>query len=167
MILPLTEWRDFYVMIGTASGAIVGATFVVITLFSERSERAVFGLRGFMTPTALHLGSALVGSAVLTVPTLTPLSLAVLLGIGGIAGAAYSFVVASRIWTARLDRDDRFFYVILPILAYVAIAAAALLARTVPEVALNILAAALVGLLVIGMRNAWDMATFLITRDRS
>jgi len=58
--LPLHEWRDFYVMIGTASGAIVGAAFVVATLTSGIDKKAI-GLRGFITPTAVHLGSVLVG----------------------------------------------------------------------------------------------------------
>jgi hypothetical protein len=31
-VLPLADWRDFYVTIGTASGAIVGASFIVATL---------------------------------------------------------------------------------------------------------------------------------------
>lgn len=83
------------------------------------------GLRGFITPTAVHLGSVLVGSAILTVPTLTPLSLALLLGTGGIGGTLYGITVATRIWHLRLDLDDRFCYVILPILAYAAMAAAA------------------------------------------
>ena len=39
--LPLAEWRDFYVTIGTASGAIVGASFIVATLASELKERTV------------------------------------------------------------------------------------------------------------------------------
>ena len=82
----LTEWRDFYVMIGTASGAMIGATFIVATLTANLEKRAL-GLRGFITPSAVHLGSVLVGSAILTVPTLTPMSLAILLGAGGMGGA--------------------------------------------------------------------------------
>ena len=71
--LPLTEWRDFYVMIGTAAGVIVGATFIVATLAAQTEKREL-GMRGFITPTAVHLGSVLVGSALLAVPTLTSLS---------------------------------------------------------------------------------------------
>ena len=57
----LIEWRDFYVMIGTASGAIVGAAFIVATLTARQKERTL-GMKGFITPTAVHLGSVLVGS---------------------------------------------------------------------------------------------------------
>ncbi len=163
--LPLAEWRDFYVMIGTASGAIVGASFIVATLASGVKEPTI-GLRGFITPTAVHLGSVLVGSAILTVPTLTPLSLGILLGTGGIAGTIYGFVVAARIWTMRLDLADRACYAILPILAYAAIAAAASMESWAVGWAFDTLAASLVTILIVGMRNAWDMASFMITRDR-
>jgi hypothetical protein len=164
--LPLTDWRDFYAMIGTASGVIVGATFVVASLATGMKERTL-GMRGFITPTAVHLGSVLVSSAILTMPILTPVLLAILLGAGGTAGAVYGIVVASRIWKMNLDLSDRACYVILPIAAYAALAAAALMALRSPGPAFVALAAALVVLLITGMRNAWDMANFMITRERS
>src|SRR5579863_5375609 len=122
--LPLAAWRDFYVMIGTAAGALVGATFIVATLAANSPNRSL-GLRGFVSPTAVHLGSVLVGCAILDVPTLTPTMLAVLLGSGGIAGAIYSVIVATRIWHMKLDHDDRAFYAIIPIFIYLALAFAA------------------------------------------
>ena len=163
--LPLFEWRDFYVTIGTASGAIVGATFVVATLASELKERTV-GLRGFIMPSAVYLGSVLVGSAILTAPTLTPVTLAILLGIGGTAGAVYAVIVATRIWKMNLDLADRACYVFVPVLAYSAIAAAAFLESWAVAWTFDTLAVALVVILMVGMRNAWDMATFMITRNR-
>ena len=162
----LAEWRDFYVMIGTASGAIVGATFIVASLTAGIKEREV-GIRGFITPTMVHLSSVLVGCAILAVPTLTPFSLALMLGAGGVAGAAYGIVVATRIWAMKLDLSDRVFYVVLPILAYVLMAGAALMACWFVEPTFETLAVALVALLIVGMRNAWDMGTFMITRNRA
>jgi len=162
--LPLADWRDFYVMIGTASGAIVGASFIVVTLASGLKESRL-GLRGFITPTAVHLGSVLVGSAVLTVPTLNTISLAVVMGAGGLAGTVYGVIVATRIWTMKLDPADRACYVILPILAYTAIAAAALMESWAVTRAFETFAVSLVAILIVGMRNAWDMATFMITRE--
>jgi len=165
-LLPLAAWRDFYVMIGTASGAIVGASFIVATLASGLEQRAT-GMRGFITPIAVHLGSVLVSSAILTVPTLTLLSLAVILGTGGVAGTIYAIVVALRIWSMNLDRSDRAFYAILPIFAYGGMVGAASMAYLRAELVFETLAASLVALLIIGMRNAWDMATFMITIDRA
>ena len=162
--LPLADWRDFYVTIGTASGAIVGATFIVATLAAGLKER-MLGLRGFITPTTVHLGSVLVGSAILCVPTLTREALAVLLGTGGLAGVIYGIVVATRIWRMNLDLADRSAYVVLPIMAYGSIACGAGIMQLSTEVTFDILGAALVVLLVLGMRNAWDMATFMLTRS--
>jgi hypothetical protein len=161
----LAEWRDFYVMIGTASGAIVGAAFIVVTLVSNLEKRTL-GMRGFITPIAVHLGSVLVGSAILTVPTLTPVSLAILLGAGGAVGTLYTIVIATRIWHMRLDLDDRAFYIVLPIMAYATMATAAIMAVTQNEPTFETLAVALVALLIIGMRNAWDMASFVIMQGR-
>jgi len=108
----------------------------------------------------------LVGSAILTAPTLTPLALAVLLGAGGTGGGIYGIVVARRIWKLNLDLADRACYVVLPILAYAAIAAAALVGSWAVAWTFDTLAVSLVLILIVGMRNAWDMATFMITRDR-
>jgi hypothetical protein len=162
--LPLTEWRDFYVMIGTAAGVIVGATFIVATLAAQTEKREL-GMRGFITPTAVHLGSVLVGSALLAVPTLTSLSLAIILGAGGIAGTIYGIVVVARIWKMNLDLSDRAFYIVLPILAYGAMAAAAAMAFRHTGPIFETIAVSFVGLLIVGMRNAWDMTTFMITRQ--
>jgi hypothetical protein len=162
MTLPaLQEWRDFYVMIGTASGAIVGATFVVATLASNIEKRAI-GLRGFITPTTVHLGSVLVGSAILAAPTLSALVLALLLGAGAIAGVAYCAVVWSRIGKLNLDLIDRCWYGLLPLAAYGLLGVAAWLVFAQAGPGLELVAMALVLLLVAGIRNAWDMATFMI-----
>jgi len=161
--LHLEAWRDFYVMIGTASGVIVGATFIVATLAGNMEKRAL-GLKGFITPTAVHLGSVLIGSAILTVPTLTSIFLAALLGIGGAAGFIYSLVVWVRISALNLDIPDRLWYAVLPVLSYALLAVAAGLAFLNMAPCLELLAAALVSLLIVGMHNAWDMATFMVLR---
>lgn len=164
MALPaLQEWRDFYVMIGTASGAIVGATFVVATLASGLEKR-IIGMRGFITPTTVHLGSVLVGSAILAAPTLSAAVLSALLGLGAIAGVIYGIVVWTRITTLEIDLIDRFWYGVLPIFAYGLLGVAAWLVFGLRFPGLELVAAALVLLLIAGMRNAWDMASFMITR---
>ncbi|HLY04469.1 MAG TPA: hypothetical protein VKR31_01865, partial [Rhizomicrobium sp.] len=60
----------------------------------------------------------------------------------------------------------RTFYVVIPILAYAAIAVAAFLESWAVAWTFDTLAVALVVILIVGMRNAWDMATFMIMRNR-
>ncbi|HEY1632637.1 MAG TPA: hypothetical protein VGF56_15075 [Rhizomicrobium sp.] len=162
MALPaLQEWHDFYLMIGTASGAIVGATFVVATLAANIEKRKI-GITGFITPTTVHLGSVLVGSAILTAPILSALVLAIVLGLGALAGAIYGVVIWTRITQLKIDWIDRFWYGILPILAYVLLGVSAWLMFAAFEPGLELIALAVVMLLVAGIRNAWDMATFMV-----
>jgi len=164
--LPLSDWRDFFVMIGTAAGVIIGAAFIVVSLTFNLNRRE-FRIDRFVTPTVVNLGSVLIGSAILVVPTLTPLSFAMLLGASGLAGLTYNIVVAVRIWKRPLDPSSRVFYAVLPIITSVTTVVAALAAWCLGAPVLETLATALVALLIIGMRNVWDMATFVITRKKS
>jgi hypothetical protein len=163
--LPLQDWRDFYVMIGTASGAIVGASFIVASLASGVKERAL-GMRGFISPTTVHLASVLVGSAILAVPQIHPWAVAILLGFGGLAGTIYGSIVIVRIWGMKLAAEDRLFYALLPVLAYAVMLAASIMIVLKVDDPLYVLASSLVLLLIIGIRNAWDMATFFIMHER-
>ena len=158
----LAAWRDFYATIATAAGVLVGATFVVATLSAGLGERAKIGMHGFITPIAVHLGSVLVIAAILTAPVLTPMGLALFLCSAALAGGTYGLAVAARIWSMKLDIYDRVFYIVLPLLADGAMLAAGI--RFFTASAFTLLAGSLVLLLIVGMRNAWDMASFMITR---
>ncbi|HSM95633.1 MAG TPA: hypothetical protein VLT91_06300 [Rhizomicrobium sp.] len=160
--LHLGPWHDFYIMMGGSGGALVGATFVVATLAGNIEKRAI-GIKGFITPATVHLGSVVIAAAILMVPTLTPLFLALLLGTGGLAGLVYGIIVYFRVTQLNIDMIDRFWYGIFPILMYglLAVSAALVFFRDIGH-GLELIATALVAMLVIGMRNAWDMATFMI-----
>ena len=160
--LNLEPWHDFYVMLGGSAAALVGATFVVATLAGNMEKRTI-GIKGFITPATVHLGSVLMVAALLMVPTLTAFILAVLLGIGGLAGLVYGVVIYFRVTTLKVDVIDRCWYGIFPVLLYGLLGASAVLIFVKDiQYGLELIAAALVALLVTGMRNAWDMATFMI-----
>ena len=159
------EWRDFYVTVGTASGAIVGAAFVVASLTANQEKREL-GIRGFITPTAVHLAGVMVGSAVMIVPSPTVLFLSLFFGLGGLAGIAYGGVVLGRIRGLTLDWEDRFWYLTAAPLSYALMIASAWAMWAGKDFALALLAVSLIALLVTGMRNLWDMATFMILSMR-
>jgi hypothetical protein len=94
---------------------------------------------------------------------LSALFLALLLGIGGLAGLIYGIVVYFRVTTLKIDVIDRCWYGIFPVLMYglLGLSAALMFVKDI-SAGLELIAAALVTLLIIGMRNAWDMATFMI-----
>jgi len=162
--LQLESWHDFYLTIGAGAAAILGATFIVATLTADVKERTL-GLRGFITPTAVHLGSVLTASVVMTMPSLKLYEFVAVFGVGGIAGAIYGAIVWGRVNVISIDLADRTFYALLPIVCYLALAASAALLWNDDEFAFELHGIVLTILLVVGVRNAWDMATFLISRD--
>jgi len=55
----LAEWDSFYVILGSAAGALIGLQFVVMTLIAQRPPlRAAEAAPAFLTPTIVHFGAA-------------------------------------------------------------------------------------------------------------
>src|SRR3954463_15457830 len=67
--LPLTQWENFYVIVGSSAGALTGLQFVVMTLIAESSiSGGMSGVRAFGTPTIVHFCAVLLVSAIISAP---------------------------------------------------------------------------------------------------
>src|SRR5579862_7047784 len=89
----LAKWDNFYVIVGSAAGALIGLQFVVITLIAERPpEDAAAAGAAFASPTIVHFGVVLFLSALLHAPWRTITIAAVLWGLLGFGGMAYSVI---------------------------------------------------------------------------
>jgi hypothetical protein len=158
------EWESFYVIVGAAAGALIGLQFVVMTLIAERPQLAAPEAgAAFATPTVVHFGSALFLSALLRVPWHELDSAALAWGLTGLAWVVYMLIVGRRMRTQsayRPDAEDWICHLVLPLLAYVALAIAAVVARSHPEEALLAVGAATLGLLFIGIHNSWDTIAY-------
>jgi hypothetical protein len=168
----LRDWRDFYLLAGTASATLVGLMFVAASIgASVFNEKHVAPMRAFVTPTVVHFSSVFFASLVLVMPGHSGASLGGLLGLGGLAGVAYCGAVLARIlrgFTATVDWEDRIFYALLPGFGYLAlVGAAAMAVAQRPAGAAGSIAAAFIILLAAGLRNAWDMMVWLSVRAPS
>ncbi len=68
-MLELAKWNSFYVIAGSAAGALIGLQFVVMTLIADRPVlRAAEAGAAFATPTIIHFGVVLLLSAAVSVP---------------------------------------------------------------------------------------------------
>jgi hypothetical protein len=162
----LSAWETFYVIVGSSGGALIGLQFVVITLIADRRELAHPGaLSAFGTPTVVHLAGALLVSAVMSAPwpSLVPLSIA--LGACGIGGLGYGGIVLRRalrqteyeaVW------QDWLWYAALPSGTYATLTGTTFWLPRHPAVSLFVIAAAALGLLLIGIHNAWDSVTHIV-----
>jgi hypothetical protein len=163
----LAPWSNFYIMTGSSAAALTGLMFVVITLVAGtgRLRRSTSdGLSTFSTPTVLHFCAALFVSAILSAPWRALAHPAVLLGLAGLYGTAYMVHVTlrtMRLATYRADIEDWFWFSALPLTAYLSIVGGAVTLAVLPVSAMFALAAGVLLLMFLGIRNAWDVVTFI------
>lgn len=164
----LSAWQNFYVIVGSSAGALIGLQFVVITLIGDLPLAGVVqASSAFGTPTIVHLGTALLLSAVLSAPwpTIgrTIGSVAIAWGLIGLTGMVYSMIVVRRMRLQTAYKpvfEDWLFHCLLPFASYAVLAVSAYSARSHVGAALFAVGAAALLLLFIGIHNAWDSVTY-------
>jgi hypothetical protein len=156
----LAEWDSFYVILGSAAGALIGLQFVVMTLLAEHPPKGVAeGSQAFTTPTVLYFSAVLLICALMRVPWPGSRHLAAVLGVVGLAGVVYVGIVIRRmiVQTAyRPETEDWIFHAILPLAAFaIIIGGAAELDSQFLGSAFGVAGAVLL-LLFTGVHNSWD-----------
>ena len=164
---PFAGWENFYVIVGSSAGALIGLQFVVITLIANMPfvEGQAQAGEAFGTPTVVHFGAALFLSAVLSAPWHGVSGVVLLWGLLGWAGMVYEVIVARRMRRQVAYKpvfEDWLFHVLLPLAAYATLASSAYEARSHLGAALFIVGAAALLLLFVGIHNAWDAVTYHI-----
>jgi hypothetical protein len=162
-------WRDFYAVMGESAATMVGLLFVAATVGSRqfRGSRTT-ALRMFLTASVVHFTGILVISLIVMAP----------IGVWGVFGG---LVIAAGVfglgyyalaWGAavrdglskRIDREDTAWYAILPILAYLLESVAGISIVRHLACGLPALAVAAGFLMILGIRNAWDITVWSIMR---
>lgn len=167
------RWDNFYVIVGSAAGALIGLQFVVMTLLAGTPALgSAEATAAFASPTVVHFGAALFLSAILHVPWPTITMAAALLGLTGVGGVVYGALVTRRMRRQnryRPEFEDWLFHSVLPLAAYAALGLSALAAPSYTADALFGVGAAALLLLFIGIHNAWDAVTYhvLVHRPKS
>ncbi|HXW28020.1 MAG TPA: hypothetical protein VEK55_01550 [Xanthobacteraceae bacterium] len=165
------DWHDFYGLVGTASATLVGLMFVTASVgasvFSASQQEP---MKAYLTPTVVHFSSLLFICILILIPTQTWFSLSMALGGLGAAGVVYSIRQWIRVfWTlrSRIDLADRMFYVFIPSLGYLLVVVSAVALFEHWPLSAELIAAALIVLLLAGIRNAWDMTVWVVTRSQT
>src|SRR5437868_5064640 len=126
----LTEWENFYVIVGSSAGALIGLQFVVITLIAELPIKrgAAQASGAFSTPSVVHFVVVLLLSALISAPWHAITAVAIVCGLVGLSGIAYSVLVAWRLRAQTAYEPvlaDWLSYVVAPFVAYVILALSA------------------------------------------
>jgi hypothetical protein len=160
-------WENFYVIVGSSAGALIGLQFVVITLIADRPIVAGQAQAGgaFATPTIVHFGAVLLLSAIASAPWHGLTSAAILWGGLGLIGMVYELIVARRMRMQTIytpEFQDWLFHVLLPFAVYATLAGSAYALRSSLPTAMFAVGTASLLLLFIGIHNAWDAVTYHI-----
>lgn len=167
----LAEWENFYVIVGSSAGALIGLQFVVMALIADmpRGPGTAQAGQAFATPTIVHFGAVLLLAALLCAPWHGCGGPAILCGIFGAAGVMYAVRVTWRMRVQSVYRpelEDWLFHALLPLAAYATLAASACAAPFQARKALFSVAAAALLLLIVGIHNAWDAVMYHVFVQR-
>src|SRR6188474_1798577 len=140
----LSDWQNFYAIMGTASATLTGLMFVVTTLIAgidTHTSTLNAAVSAFNTPTVVHFSAVLMLAGILSAPWQTFSSLSLLLGLLALGMVIYSLIVLRRMWRVPNYQST--------------------LEDWLWSLAFYLVGSAMMLLLLVGIRNAWDMVTFL------
>jgi hypothetical protein len=166
---PLEGWDNYYVILGSAAAALLGITFVVIALISERRANPA-GMGGYITPTIVHFGTVLGLSCFVSVPHQNVIFLSLGFGATAVGLLLYTGVITRHMRGFSVSYvpvlEDWIWHVILPAVVYCAFLAMAFLLWREPRDSMYGIAAALLLLLFIGIHNSWDVAVSVTVQNK-
>lgn len=163
----LSNWQNFYMIMGTAAATLTGLMFVVTTLIAGLDAHVSTlnaAVPAFNTPTVVQFSVVLLLAGVMGAPWQTLSSLSVVLALVGLGMVVYSIIVLRRMRRVpnyQSTLEDWSWYLALPLLAYILLLVGALILVRNSAIACYLVGLAMLMLLLTGIRNAWDMVTFL------
>jgi hypothetical protein len=165
----LTEWQNFYVIVGSSAGALIGLQFVVMALIANMPGLRLQGGEAFVTPAIVHFGTAMFLAGVMSAPWHGMEPVVLLWGLTGIVGVLYAVTIVLRLRKQDAyhpEFEDWLFHAVLPCLAYAGLIASASVGFLFERPALFGVAAATVLLLFIGIHNAWDNVAYHVFKKK-
>ena len=159
-------WETFYLMVGSSAGALIGLLFVVVTLAGEIDPaKATIAQRTFMSPTVFHFVTVLIVSCAAVVTTLPAPGMALAIAVPASIGSVNSLAALLRLASGKLAAThwtDYVYYGALPALAHLWLVVAGLTVWQGAVFAPYSVALGAMALLLLGIRDAWDLATWLV-----
>jgi hypothetical protein len=161
-------WDSFFQITGEAAATLTGLIFVVATL-TQGSDRArlLRAVSIYLTPTVLHFAIVLSISALAVAPRLYSgwrAALFALAALTGFGNGLWSCIGMSRRQPGADTPphwSDLWLYGVAPTALYALLLADTVAVGARTPWAVNVLAILLLALLLLGIRNAWDLITWM------
>jgi hypothetical protein len=166
-------WDNFYYLIGSASGGLIGLMFVVVTLTSGRDRSTMLHAASlYLTPTVAHFAVVLVTSAVALAPDLPARLRGAVFGFILLIGLFYAAraclgIARPRLGVGSAHGSDLWCYGAAPTAIYAGLVTVVGLTFWLRAAwAPTAMAGLLLALLLISIRNAWDLITWIAPTRR-
>ena len=166
----LEHWHDFYLLLGTAGATLVALLFVAVSLGAGfLTEDRAPATRIFFSTVVIHFVEVFLISAVALIPAHKTIFFAVVIGCFALAGLSVSAFATIQLIRNRWSNyvQDHFAYGLLPAIGYAALLGAAVTILSGWAASLDVLAGALLLLLCVNIRNAWDLMLSMVRRPRA
>lgn len=169
----LRDWQSLYFLTGTAAATFIGLIFVAVSLGSRLVPGQERSIQAFVTPTVAHFGLSLIFSILALVPTYTMLTLGLMLVGVGLAGVGYCVSVTRQIKLHHMAQQEQqlpqqglnlnhlIWHLFVPVSSYLLIIGVGLGLLFEQGWLLNLLVVGMVGLLVTGLHNAYDLILWI------
>ncbi len=162
----LEGWANFYLITSTAAATLIGLLFVVITLAAERRLEDTDKIPIYLTPTVIYFASVLYLGALLTFPNHTPLTATLCICLVGVVGLVYTgslFKGVKKSYYAKLH--DWIPHAGFPFAVYglLVLGGVLLFLQDDPQCGLTLVAACMLLLLAVAIRNSWVIAIGIVS----
>lgn len=164
----LPPWAAFFTLTGTAAASLTGLMFVVISIVMGNRRPATgdpeTAIGVYSTPAIVYFSFALLVSAIFVAPwprIAIPAAAVVLIALWGCAYQFGNMKRMGRMISYTADREDWFWYNIFPFLGYGASLAGGMMLVLAPAASLYVVGVSILAMIFIGIRNAWDIVTFV------
>jgi hypothetical protein len=159
-------WENYFLMIGSAAGALIGLMFVVVTLTAGRGRSETErGKHLYTSPIVWHLAVILVLSGAAMAPSITANIFGFVAGALALLGIGMGIRSTVGIYRHPGAPDaavfDTFWYGIAPTAAYIGLGDGALAIHHRASWAVTAIAVDLMILLLVSIHAEWDLVTYL------
>jgi len=165
----LERWANFYLLMSGSAATLLGLMFVVIAFAVERRSGDAAKIHIYLTPTVIYFASVLCLAALLSFPNHPRLTASLCTCLGGFAGLVYSgsfFRIVRGGKRNYYELQDWIVYAVVPFAAYgVQVFGGVLLFRA-PQRGLTLVAAGMLSLLALAVRNSWAIAVDVVSTPR-
>lgn len=161
------DWGEFYLLVGSAAAVLIGLIFVVVTLMQDKPRSTMMaGQTLYMGPVVLQVSFVLVLSAAALTPGIAARDYATVVAVvavwGLYRGVQSTIGIRALCWQEGPPHwTDAWFYGVIPTLLSLALGVVAWGFWSGAEWAVHGVAVVITGIVLLAIRNEWDLITWL------